>query len=140
MFAPKDYLYTIAVKRKEYFEDLLQEANFNLLEIEILMFLHLNPHKNTLTEIINARDFTKSHVSTAISHLEKEGYLSKCHLPKNKKTIKLSLLPKSEPIINKAFHCLKEFHNKAFVGISQSEMEEMEYLLKRICNNLKEEN
>ncbi len=138
MFSPKDYLYTIAAKRKEYFTQVLREENLNLLEAEILMFLHTNPDENTLTKIINAKDFAKSHVSTAITNLENDGYLTRSATSKNKKTLKLSLLPKSEALLNKLFDCLKNFHQKAFNGISEAEINEMERLLGKICSNLKE--
>ncbi len=140
MFSPKDYLYTIAAKRKEYFTALLQEENLNLLEVEILIFLHHHPESNTLTDIIHARDFTKSHASTAISHLEANGYLSKNTSAQNKKTLRLTLLPKSEALVAKALACIKEFHKVALVGITAEETEIIEALLEKICNNLKENN
>ncbi len=140
MFSPKDYLYTIATRRKEYFTDLLAEEGIHLLEAEVLMFLHLNPDSNTLTDIINAKDFTKSHVSTAISHLENMGYLSKGTTEKNKKTIRLTLLPDSQPLIDRLFSCAEDFHNKALEGISKVEIDEIDRLLKKICSNLKEDN
>ncbi len=139
MLFPKDHLYTIATKRKEFFTTLLQSENINFLEAEILLFLHNNTEANTLTEIINAKDFAKSHVSVAISHLEKKGYLSKNTTPKNKKTQILTLLPKSELLIKQLNNCVEEFQQKAFKGISETEIAQMDKILTKICSNLKEE-
>ncbi len=135
----KDYLYTIATKRKEFFTTLLHHENINLLEAEILMFMHTNMRASTLTEIINAKDFAKSHVSVAITRLEKGGYLSKNTTPKNKKTQILTLLPKSEMLIRQLNDCTQEFHQKAFKGISETEIDQMDKILAKICSNLKEE-
>ncbi len=138
MFLPKNYLYTIVAKRKEYFIQLLNEENLNQMEIEILMFLHKNPNSNTLTDIINAKDFTKSHASTAISNLESKGYLSKSTTLNNKKTLHLTLLPISEPLVKKALNCAQNFQKKALVGITERELNEMNRLLAKVCDNLKE--
>ncbi len=138
MFSPKDYLYTIATKRKAYFAQLLEQEDINLLEVEILLFLHTHPSANTLTEITSAKDFTKSHVSTALSHLEASGYLSKQTTPHNKKTLRITLLPKSQPLIQGILACLERFHAQAFADITPDEIEQMDRLLCKICTNLKE--
>ncbi len=139
MLFPKDHLYTIAAKRKDFFTPLLQNENINLLEAEILLFLHSNTQANTLTEIIHAKDFAKSHASVAISRLEKSGYLSKNTTAKNKKTQILTLLPKSESLIKQLNDCLQKFHEKAFSGIDKTEIEQLDKMLTKICSNLKEE-
>ncbi len=140
MFLPRDYLYIISAKRREFFAEVLHREGLTLIEAEILMFLHSNPDSNTLTEIINAKDFTKSHASTAITELVSAGYLAKNISPKNKKVLKLTLLPKSEPIIEQLLDCIRCFHDKALQDISRPEQQELNRILLKICENLKEEN
>ena len=47
------------------------------MEYDIIMFLHNNPHHNTAAEIVRIRKSTKSHVSSSIEKIGKQGSLIK---------------------------------------------------------------
>ncbi len=140
MFHAKDYLYIISTCRKEYFAQLCAQQDITMMEIEILLFLYRYPKNNTLTDIIHAKEYTKSHVSSMINRLVLDGYLQKYTSRNNKKVFRLELLPKSDIIIEKILFCVEEFQKDALVGIEEKELEQMINVLERICENLKEKN
>ncbi len=140
MFQAKDFLYIISAKRKDYFAQLCTEQDINIMEIEVLLFLHRYPKLNTLTNIIHAKDYTKSHVSSSINKLVDDGFLQKHIAQNNKKVFKLELLPKSDALIEKILMCVDAFQKDALAGIDETEIEQMIKVLEKICDNLNEKN
>ncbi|WP_249029031.1 MarR family winged helix-turn-helix transcriptional regulator [Tannockella kyphosi] len=128
----------INLKRKNYFNGLLEQTGLNLIELDILVFLSEFPENNTFTEIMKSKDYAKSYVSKAITNLVNNGYLLKEGSLSNKKVYNLFLLEKGEPIILLYHQCLEEFRNKAFLGIKDEEQKIFENVIQQISNNLED--
>lgn len=128
--------HTITLKRKSYFNELLNDIELNLLELEILAYLNDYPDNNTFTEIQKWKDYSKSHVSTSITHLIDKGYISKEVSKNNKKIYHITLLEKSLSIIEEYKKCIDNFKNDAFKDISTQEREYLYQILLKISNNL----
>ncbi len=135
----KDLFVTITTIRRDYFKDLMSETGLTYMDIDILQFLSDNPDFNTMTNIITAKSFTKSHVSASIKGMIEKGYLTRSVMPENKKIVKLTLLPKSDAVIKKSQDCRLNFRRVAFSDISQDELEKAGDIITRIASNLKKE-
>lgn len=102
---------------------------------DILVFLSKNPHYNTATHIIDKRHFTKSHVSTALKHLEKEGYITRFYDGTNHKTIYLSLTHKALQALDEIEPLHFNFLQNLTEGISPEELETTEKPSKTMIEN-----
>ncbi len=92
------------------------------IEMEILMFLHNNPEFNTATAIVEEKGYTKSHVSTALKHLEANGYISKRHSSSNHKTFYLQVEEKAMPLIHQGKLYQQQFAQILNQGISKEDL------------------
>lgn len=135
----KEQFHAISMKRKQYFNDVIEKYGLNLMEIEILGFLSEQPQSNTFTDIMKAKDYAKSHISTAITNLVKRGYIEKRSTGSNKKVHQLFLLEQSQAIVEEYHHCAQAFQKDAFVGIKTSEMKAFEQVIGKINANLSKE-
>lgn len=134
----KETFHSISLKRKTYFDMMLEGIELSLMEVEILFFLKEYPENNTFTEIMRSKDYAKSYVSKAISNLLELGYLEKQMVPTNKKMYKLFLLEKSERAIQEYSACVKRFREDAFAGIAEEDYKVFERVIKQLSDNLSE--
>ncbi len=137
MIKLKDSFMEFMSLRKEHFKGLMNKTDLTYLELELLQFLATNPERNTLTDILDSNNYTKSHASTAINNLAKNGYISKTPSPDNKKVLRLNLLPKSASVIDEAQVCISNFRKVAFKGISDEELGMAINIVKKAVENLK---
>ncbi len=105
---------------------------------DILVFLSKNPHFNTATQIIENRHFTKSHVSTALKHLEREGYITRFYDGTNHKTIYLSLTHKAVRALDEIEPLHSRFLDALTDGISEEDLETTERVLRQMVKNASE--
>lgn len=129
----------ISLKRKEYFNDIIEKTKLTFMELEILFYLNEYPENNTFTEVKKSKDYSKSHVSTSITNLIKKGYITREVSENNKKIHYLKLTNLSVPIIIEYKKNLEIFQNDAFKNISKQELENFYILLNRISTNLDKE-
>ncbi|MFI3177403.1 MAG: MarR family winged helix-turn-helix transcriptional regulator [Eubacteriales bacterium] len=135
----KERFHSINLKRKQYFNSIIDQYGLNLMEIEILGFLSEEPDSNTFTDIMRAKDYAKSHISTAITNLVNSNYIEKCCCDNNKKVQQLFLLERSGPIIDAYNRCVNEFHKNAFTGLTSQELEVFNQVIDKINDNLSKE-
>lgn len=132
----KELFHNININRKSYFDGMLKEFNITLIEVEILAFVHDFPQNNTFTDIFSSKDYTKSHISTAITRLIEKEYLIREKSTENKKIYYLKLLKKSNPIIEEYKKCVETFEQDALNDITPIELDACIQLLQKIENNL----
>ena len=60
------------------------------MEMDILLFLANNPAFDTARDIVERKQFTKSHVSASVAELERRGYLRGEFREGNRKTVHLA--------------------------------------------------
>lgn len=132
-----DHLHNISIKRRNYFEKLLEDTGINLIELEILNFLHHYPDSNTFTAIMRTKNYAKSHVSTAVTTLVECGYIEKHPSPTNKKIYHLKLLPATTPIIKEYSRCTKKFRSDLCENILPEQLDVFQQVITQMSENLK---
>lgn len=108
------------------------------IEMEILLFLYNNPEFNTATSIVEEKGYTKSHVSTALKHLEAIDYISKRHSETNRKTFYLQIEEKAMPLIKQGLLYQKQFAQILNAGISHEELATAWKVLEQMAKNAAE--
>ncbi len=136
MMETRELFQRINIKRKDYFNELLDTYDLNFMELEILAFLHSEPDSNTFTQIMKSKDYAKSHISTAINHLVAQGYLEKIGTSTNKKVHYLYLSKKSDEVIQHYQRCVHCFQAQAFLDIAESDLQIFNQVIKQISKNL----
>lgn len=135
----REYFHSISLKRRGYFDPVLEQYGLTMLQLEILVSLHEEPNSNTFTDIMKAKDYAKSHISTAINHLVEEGYIVRKPSATNKKVYYLYLLEKSHPLVTAYGDCIQRFQADAFAGITEEELALYEKILIKMRHNLTKE-
>ncbi len=109
------------------------------MEYSILMFLYRNPSCDSAASIVQSGQFTKSHVSAAVRVLEKRKYIIGKYMDNNYKTIHLKLTGQAEEILREASKAEKRYADRIFEGFTEREMQQINNLLERICENSESE-
>lgn len=128
---------SILVKRlyEKIMDPILSSNELPRIEIEILLFLANHPEYNTATSIVSHKGYTKSHVSTALKHLELTGYISKKHPANNKKTYCLHIEDKAMTLIQEAQQYKKKFSEVLCKDLSDESLRNLWDCLTRIAEN-----
>lgn len=132
----KEVFHSINLKRKNFFADLLESSQLNMMQLEILSYLHEFPDNNTFTEIMKSKDYARSQISAAITGLIQQGFLKKEPHPGNRKVFFLILQEKSSAIVEDYAICNENFEKVALVGITEEEKELFEIIYGKIQKNL----
>lgn len=130
--------HSLSLKRKNYFNELLYQTDLNMMELDIIYYLANNPEKNTFTEIQKWKDYSKSHISTSITHLINKGYIIREVSEKNKKIHHLKLQETSDDIIIELNKCQENYDNDVFKNISKQDKQKLFEILNKMSNNLKD--
>lgn len=131
LFSPMKALYSACV------EPVCREYGVTRTELDILLFLANNPEYDTAAEIIEIRYLVKSHVSTSIKALEKQGYLKKDYHPDNKKTAHLSICEPAEELIAAGRAAQKRFFGILCEGMSAEETAMMQHFREHMAANIR---
>lgn len=135
----KELFHNITLKRKKYFEKLLLDYELYIIDLEVLYFIYLNPSINTFSSLLASKEYTKSHLSTAINRLIEKQYLSKELSSTNKKVYYLKLEDKSKKIIDEYEICSKKFKSVCHKNITKEEYDAYLAVLIKISQNLSNE-
>lgn len=119
-------------------DPLAKEYGLTRIELEILLFLSHNPNCNTATGISEKKLFTKSHVSTALKHLEQQEMIYRFFDSDNRKTIYLTLQPKAFDVVRRGTVLQKEFYEIAMKNISSQEEDALLEIFDKIISNVNE--
>ena len=115
-----------------------QACGLTRMELDLLLFLHNNPTRNTAAEAVRLRRWSKSHVSAAVHALEEKGLLSAGHPPGNRKVIRLTPLPAAQEILRQGLEAQARFFAALNRGVTPEERHTMEQLLKKFARNLRD--
>lgn len=122
-----------------YFESLshsiCKQYNLTQMEYDIIMFLQLNPKLNTAADIVKARRFTKSHVSTALKSLEQRGFISKRSSVANRRRVEIFLQNPAQTIVDAGARVHREFMRNLLEGISKDELRVFQAVFEKMCSN-----
>lgn len=119
-------------------EPVAQLCGLTRMELDLLLFLHNNPSRNTAAEAVRLRRWTKSHVSAAARSLQDKGLLSAGHPPGNRKAICLTPLPAAGGILRQGLAAQARFFAALSRGVTPEERQAMERLMEKIARNLRD--
>ena len=105
------------------------------LEVQILAFLHLQPERNLAGEIAQARMFSKGNVSQAVENLIERGFLRRTPDEKDRRRIRLFLLPPAGPVADRIDREIEKFVTRLFEGCSEEELARHAAVRKKLADN-----
>lgn len=135
------FLENLSAFKKRYdqaLDPVAQRCGLTRMELDLLLFLHNNPSRNTAAEAVRLRRWTKSHVSAAARALQDKGLLSAGHPPGNRKVIRLTPLPAADGILRQGTEAQARFFAILSRGVTSEERRSMEQLLEKIARNLRD--
>lgn len=135
------FLENLSAFKKRYdqaLDPVAQACGLTRMELDLLLFLHNNPSRNTAAEAVRLRRWTKSHVSAAARALQNRGLLSAGHPPGNRKVIRLTPLPAADGILRQGLEAQARFFAVLSRGVTPEERRSMEQLLEKIARNLRD--
>ena len=118
------------------FEPAAAKYGLSQLEIDILLFLHNNPERNTARDIVEMRGFAKSNVSNAVESLRQKGYLAAEPDPGSRKMRRLTLRQEMGGRTDELAALQSAVFTKIFQGFSADERKPLCEFHKRIDQNL----
>jgi len=107
------------------------------MEMDILLFLANNPAFDTARDIVERKQFTKSHVSASVAELEQRGYLRGEFREGNRKTVHLALCPGAVPAVRAGQAAQREVLTAMFMGFTEEERMRMGQTISRIVSNIR---
>ena len=119
-------------------EPVCRNYGITRMELDILLFLANNPCYDTAADIIGRRQLTKSHVSSSVRRLEERGLLGRTFRQGNRKTVHLSLLAGSAPIVKEGRNAQKQYFSEIFKGFSKEEIQKIGGNFIRIAGNARQ--
>ena len=109
------------------------------MEFTIIMFLANNPQRDTAAQIAKIRQLSKSHVSLSLKGLQAKGFVTGHYFPGNQKTLHLRLTEAAEPVVAQGREAQKKFGDQLIRGFSPEEVRQLQSLIDRIHENMKQE-
>ena len=134
-----DYLDAMGKAKKEYLrylEPVCKDRSLTQNELAVLLFLYNNPGRDRAADIVACRGIAKSHVSLAVSNLERRGILQRRFEPSDRRTCHLELTRSGRDIAQEGRVRQHLFFEALYAGVSQEEQEQMQRLSRKILNNI----
>lgn len=131
-----DNLNTFKNAYDQMLADICLKFDLARAEADIILFLSKSKNKDTATDIVRYTGYSKSNVSTAVRKLELSGYLKTIVLDNNRRTVHLSLLDKSNPVVRYITKKKKEFENEVFNGFTEEETNALSLLIDKVSTNI----
>ena len=114
-----------------------QRWSLTRMELDLLLFLANNPTHNTAAEAVRLRQWTKSHVSSAVHSLQDKGLLAAAHPEGNRKTLLLTPLPAAGDAIRDGKEAQGAFFRAMRRGFTRSEERAIDAIAEKISRNLR---
>lgn len=115
--------------------EVMEKWGLTRMELDVLLFLDANAPMDTAAEIVAQRNLTKSHVSSAVDHLTRMGYLQQHRDEKNRRRIHLLLTEEAQPILIAGRDAQNRFTETLYTGMTNEEIVTFHTLLERVSKN-----
>ena len=122
-----------------YSKPVREKYGLTQMEYSILLFLYRNPDYDTASSIVQIRQLTKSHVSSAVKRLENRKLITKEYHGKNNKTIHLKLTEAAEMILQESTRATEKYNDCLFEGFTEKELQQISRFFERMCKNAEDE-
>lgn len=130
-------LKTVAKSYEAIFAPLCQQLELTQLEVDILLFLHNHPTKDTASHIVELRMLAKSNVSQGVESLIHKELLLRFPDEKDRRRIHLRPSTKAEPVLRRLTQVQNQWNACLFDGFSEEEHQLLHDLTQRIFMNAK---
>ena len=104
------------------FESAAVRHGLNQLEIDILLFLHNNPGRDTAKDICTYRHLKPALVSLYVENLVQSGYLVRETDAHDRRKCRLKLTAQAIPVAQDGVACQDQFTKELFHGLSAEEL------------------
>ncbi len=127
---PLRSLYTLCV------EPVCRDYGVTRTELDILLFLDGNPNYDTAAEIADQRCLAKSHVSTSLKSLEKNGYLTRLAGRADRRLIHLKLSEKAARVVKAGQDARDVFLGIITAGLDAEERARLHVYIEKMEENV----
>ena len=134
-----DFFGAMGKAKKEYaryLEPVCRSWSLTQNELAVLLFLYNNPGRDRAADIVDCRGIAKSHVSLAVSNLERRGILERRFDPSDRRMLRLALTQKGKQIAQEGRERQRLFFAELYAGITPEELEQMRLLNGKILGNI----
>lgn len=135
---PWNLLFAIKEAYSKCMKPVCEKYGLNHMELSVLLFIWENPDNDTAADIVKMRYLSKSHVSSSINHLEKNGYIKREKVKDNNKTMHLKLQEKAKEVIREGRNAQMEFENILTKDISDEFLSAFKEIVEKMDFNLRE--
>ena len=124
---------------RQQFKELLNRYRVTQLQMDILLFLHNNPGRDTAQSICKLRGLAKSNVSAGVEGLTEKGLLKKSWDGHDRRVAHLSVQPAAAKLIEEGTAAQRRFKEALLRGFTEEELAGLAVLLQKAAGNIKEE-
>lgn len=139
MFKDKQFIFTASWKISKIYERTLQsisvEKSLTLNEIDVLLYLHINPLDNTSKNIAKYRSISKSLICKSVSSLSSKNLISSAKDEEDARSYRLILTAEGQKIAKEIFDCCSLLCADLCWGISDDEMQYFLNLQEKLIEN-----
>lgn len=119
-----------------YLEPVCKRWNLTQNEMAVLLFLFNNPGRDRAADIVECRGIAKSHVSLAVSNLERRKILTRHFEPTDRRTSHLALTEHGKEIAQEGKERQRAFFQALYAGVGPEEMEQLRHFGQKIMTNI----
>lgn len=115
-----------------------REEGLSQNEIEVLLFL-TQGRFDTARDISRLRGMPRSLVSKAVDQLMQRGYVAACQDQRDRRVMRLRLLPKAQPTVDKLLEGKRAFFARLCRGVTSQEAQAFYSMVGKMVLNLDKE-
>ena len=134
-----DFWSGLMLLQKQYgkmLEPVCKEWNMTRNEMDVLLFLANNPEYDRASQIVERRGIAKSHVSLAVTELEKKGFLGKCSDARDHRTTRLYLTELGTQAARAGQKAQQTFFAALRQDVPEPQMETVSSVLRQVLKNV----
>ena len=115
-----------------------EKYGLHKVEIEILLFLKKGK-LDTARDIVEARYYSKAHISHAIEHLMEQGYVVGQMDAQDRRCIHLKLTEEAEPVCQELIKLRRSLMKTVYKDVTEEEMLILKQVAKKVAHNINAE-
>lgn len=117
-------------------EPVCRRWNLTRNELDVLLFLHNNPHLDRAADIVSCRGIAKSHVSASVASLERRSFLHRRTDSADRRTVHLSVTQAAQPVVDAGLAAQRSFGALLVAGLTPQQLEQGRQLTEAVRRNI----
>ncbi len=139
MYSEKQFAFSAAWKIAKFYEKALHEkraeTGLTQCEMDVLLFLNNEKTLNTSRDIAEHRSISKSLICKSVASLTEKEFITSTSDELDARVLRLGLTPKGQAIAVDLAKTCNSLTNNLFWGISDSEMQFLSNVYRKILQN-----